>query len=69
MQRNGQNPIKAVKPYDKNAGKTNEDISINTNKADIAGICSKCHTEVPFKPGFRVSSLKCPKCGRPLGKK
>jgi len=33
-----------------------------------AGICSVCKTEVPQKPGFRLSSLKCPKCGRLMGK-
>lgn len=33
-----------------------------------AGVCPKCQAEVPPKPGFRVSSLKCPKCGAAMGK-
>lgn len=32
-----------------------------------ASLCPSCKTEVPLKPGFRVSTLKCPKCGKPLG--
>lgn len=68
MQRNGQNPIKAAKQYDHNTGKT-DDVNVSRDKSNIAGVCSKCKTEVPLKPGFRVSSLKCPKCGKPLGKK
>lgn len=33
-----------------------------------AGVCPKCKAEVPPKAGFRVSSLKCPKCGAAMGK-
>ena len=33
-----------------------------------AGICPACKTEVPQKAGFRLSSLKCPKCGRLMGR-
>ncbi|OFX10255.1 MAG: hypothetical protein A2516_08505 [Alphaproteobacteria bacterium RIFOXYD12_FULL_60_8] len=36
--------------------------------AGKAGICPACKTEVPLKAGFRLSSLKCPKCGRLMGK-
>ena len=68
MQRNGQNPIKAAKTNDHNIGKT-DDQNVTRNQANIAGICSACNTEVPHKPGFRASTLKCPKCGKPLGKK
>ncbi len=68
MQRNGQNPIKAVRTYGNSNNKVNEEANINSNTANIAGICSACQTEVPLKAGFRVSSLKCPKCGKPLGK-
>jgi predicted RNA-binding Zn-ribbon protein involved in translation (DUF1610 family) len=32
------------------------------------GVCPKCKAEVPPKPGFRVSSVKCPKCGASMGK-
>ena len=31
--------------------------------APAAGRCHKCQAEVPAKPGFRFSTLKCPKCG------
>ncbi|MFH1238748.1 MAG: hypothetical protein V1653_01385 [bacterium] len=69
MQRNGQNPIKAVKTYDHKSGKVNDKSNPNPQTPNIAWICSACQTEVPLKAGFRVSSLKCPKCGKPLGKK
>ena len=69
MQRNGQNPIKAVKTYGNSTTKVSEDSSVNSKSENIAGTCSACQTEVPLKPGFRVSSLKCPKCGKTLGKK
>ena len=35
---------------------------------DPGGICAKCKTPVPAKAGFRLSSLKCPKCGKVLGR-
>lgn len=69
MQRNGQNPIKISKTYGHNSVNANDEANVNSRTADIAGTCSACQTEVPLKPGFRVSSLKCPKCGKPLGKK
>lgn len=69
MQRNGQNPVKAVKTYDHSSTTINEEAKTGSKKANVAGICSACGTEVPLKPGFRVSSLKCPKCGKALGKK
>jgi predicted amidophosphoribosyltransferase len=69
MQRNGQNPVKAVKSYDHSSTMVNEEAKTGSKTANIAGICSACQTAVPLKPGFRASSLKCPKCGKPLGKK
>lgn len=38
-------------------------------KAQAAGRCPKCDAEVPSKPGFRFSALKCPKCGAAMLKK
>ncbi|MFI5361085.1 MAG: hypothetical protein ACHQ49_03860 [Elusimicrobiota bacterium] len=38
-------------------------------KAAAAGHCHKCRAEVPAKPGFRFSALKCPKCGAAMLKK
>ncbi len=69
MQRNGQNPIKTAKSYGHNSSKINGEANVNSKTENIAGICSACQTEVPLKPGFRVSSLKCPNCGTLLGNK
>ena len=33
------------------------------------GHCPACNAEVPSKPGFRFSTLKCPKCGAAMVKK
>ena len=33
-----------------------------------SGRCPSCKTVVPAKPGFRLSTLKCPRCGTLLGK-
>jgi predicted RNA-binding Zn-ribbon protein involved in translation (DUF1610 family) len=38
-------------------------------KTAAAGHCPKCSAEVPAKPGFRFSALKCPKCGAAMVKK
>ena len=38
-------------------------------KAPAAGHCPACKAEVPAKPGFRFSALKCPKCGAAMIKK
>ncbi len=37
--------------------------------APAAGHCPACKAEVPAKPGFRFSTLKCPKCGAAMVKK
>lgn len=68
MQRNGQNPIKISKPYDHNTDKFDGQTSVQSRSVTIAGICPKCQTEVPPKPGFRFSALRCPKCGSALKK-
>lgn len=45
---------------------------VGSNRYDTSGrkgvVCKKCRTEVPAKPGFRLSSLKCPGCGAPVQK-
>ncbi len=69
MQRNGQNQIRKIKTFEHGSNKANEKSNVNSKTANIAGICFACQTEVPFKAGFRVSSLKCPKCGKLMGKK
>lgn len=65
-QRNGQNPIK--RSFGQSGGKFSADSSAPA-KAPIAGICPACKAEVPPKPGFRFSALKCPQCGAAMGKK
>lgn len=70
-QRNGQNPIRAVHNYAHGTGVSGAaggELKTGSTGA-IAGICASCKTEVPLKPGFRVSAHKCPKCGQSLGKK
>jgi hypothetical protein len=37
--------------------------------AAIAGKCPACGADIPAKPGFRFSALKCPKCGAAAVKK
>jgi len=34
-----------------------------------SGRCPSCKAVVPAKPGFRLSTLKCPRCGTPVGKR
>lgn len=67
-QRNGQNPIKSGKAFGQS-----DNISNNAPNAPLrsagSALCPACKTEVPPKPGFRFSSLKCPKCGAALAKK
>ncbi|MHB9155776.1 MAG: hypothetical protein ACYC5N_08835 [Endomicrobiales bacterium] len=69
-QRNGQNPIRKFNNFGKDGNKPN-DSTLNSNgkTSGGTGICPACKTEVPPKPGFRFSSLKCPKCGASMGKK
>jgi hypothetical protein len=68
-QRYGQNPIRASRIADHQAPAGTEGSAARTSSSNIAGICASCKTEVPMKPGFRPSSLRCPKCGKSLGKK
>jgi hypothetical protein len=37
--------------------------------AGASGRCPSCGAEVPAKPGFRFSALKCPKCGAAMSRK
>jgi len=69
MQRNGQNPIKAVKDFGKKIDSFNNGLHAHTKSAGGAGLCPNCKTEIPPKAGFRFSALKCPKCGLSMAKK
>lgn len=66
-QRNGQNPIRQAKPFDHSANKTGGPSQAHHIGSTGGGICPFCKAEVPPKPGFRFSALKCPKCGKSMG--
>ena len=68
MQRNPQNLIKLSKDFKKKSKEPENKLYPQSKSTNVAGYCPACKTEVPFKPGFRVSALKCPKCGALLGK-
>lgn len=67
--RNAHNPHRKVSTFEKKVDKGNNMQNADTKLSKIAGVCRSCGTEVPFKPGFRPSSLQCPKCGKTLGTK
>lgn len=69
MQRNPQNPIKTKKDFGKKGDNPHEDLHGKVRLMGGMGHCPACKTEVPPKPGFRFSALKCPKCGTSMGKK
>ncbi len=68
-QRNGQNPVRKTNNYEHGSNTSKDTLNANGKKADGSGTCPACKAEVPFKPGFRFSSLECPKCGASMGKK
>lgn len=68
-QRNGQNPIRSAKNFGQRSSKVNDGVIGHGKASSNACICPDCKTEVPAKPGFRFSSLKCPKCGKSMGNK
>ena len=68
-QRNGQNPIKSGKSFGQGGSHLNDPADTRNLPKNTAGLCPACKAEVPPKPGFRFSSLKCPKCGAPMSKK
>ncbi|OGS28307.1 MAG: hypothetical protein A2297_01145 [Elusimicrobia bacterium RIFOXYB2_FULL_48_7] len=65
--RNSQNPTRKENIFDTKINKVEERAS-KASVTGIAGVCGSCGTEIPSKPGFRPSSLKCPKCGKNLAK-
>ncbi len=62
-QRNGQNPIKTVNKFERGGSHFSNPANMRGKSQNPAGICPACKAEVPNKPGFRFSALKCPKCG------
>ena len=69
MQRNPQNQVKMGPDYVKRGESTTGGVHGKTLASGSAGVCPKCKTEIQPKPGFRISALKCPKCGTSIGKK
>ncbi len=68
-QRNGQNPIKSGNQFGKGGGTGKDPGNFHEKSKSAAGHCPGCGAEVPPKPGFRFSALKCPKCGMAMSKK
>ena len=68
-QRNGQNPIKSGNRFGQGSGSPNATGNFHEKKGNAGGHCPACGAEVPAKPGFRLSALKCPKCGAAMSKK
>lgn len=68
-QRNGQNPTRAVKFGGQQGIKVNDGVNLQNRNNSGGGTCPACKAEVPPKPGFRFSSLKCPKCGASMSHK
>lgn len=65
--RNGQNPIRMDKNF-KQARGTFGNVASGQTRTTGTISCPECKADIPPKPGFRVKSLKCPKCGAPLHK-
>jgi hypothetical protein len=68
MQRNGQNPIKSANTFSSLGGQL-DNLPNHTKSSGGAGHCPSCKAEVTPKPGFRLSAMKCPKCGTSMAKK
>ncbi len=68
-QRNANNPIKSEKNFGQGGVSMNEPSNIHDRNKSSVILCPSCKAEVPPKPGFRVSSLKCPKCGSAMSKR
>jgi Zn finger protein HypA/HybF involved in hydrogenase expression len=66
-QRNGQNPVRMERTFKKERGKF-KGASDQIVKAPGTMQCPACGADVPPKPGFRMQSLKCPKCGTAMRK-
>jgi len=69
-QRNPQTSIKTGKIFGQKTSKISNVPGSQTDKSAAAPIlCPSCKTEVHPRPGFRLSALKCPKCGASMGGK
>ncbi len=66
--RNAQNPIKADKGSAAASGGWNVEAKGPVKSGSNVLHCPACNAEVPPKPGFRPSALKCPQCGAAMKK-
>jgi len=69
MQRNPQNSIKGGNAVESGGVPTSGAPIVKGKAPANVGHCPACKAEVPMKPGFRFSALKCPKCGASMAKK
>lgn len=67
MNRNPQTSVKTV--VGGKEGAAPPDSAPHLRSGGNAPRCPACGAEVQPKPGFRISSLKCPKCGASMAKK
>lgn len=67
-QRNSQNPVRKEKSFRAAHDKYVSAASEHHNQAGGMLQCPECKADVPPKPGFRIQSLKCPKCGAGMRK-
>ena len=68
-QRNAKNPIKSGRDIERRGVQFNSLANLHSKPKNPAVLCPDCKAEVPPKPGFRFSTLKCPKCGASMSKK
>jgi hypothetical protein len=68
-QRNNQNPIKSGGPQSQGGVPHGGGGSSAHPSGGNMAHCPACKAEVPPKPGFRLSALKCPKCGASMAKR
>jgi len=69
MQRNGQNPTRAVRTFVHGSKNASGAPAASIHGENVTMVCPSCKAEIKPKPGFRVSSVKCPACGIPAVKK
>ncbi|MFI5344838.1 MAG: hypothetical protein ACHQ51_00540 [Elusimicrobiota bacterium] len=49
-------------------GRKGRGLGSSAKATGASGVCPACKAEVPAKPGFRLSTLKCPSCGAAMGR-
>lgn len=67
-QRNGQNPVRSENNFKKESRRFIGSALDRNDRGTGMMQCPSCKAKVPPKPGFRIKSLKCPKCGAAMHK-